>query len=150
MTGATHLYLARSRNRAATAHGIGLEARAAPGYRGERWGLAGDVGWQGTLLTHIRFGEAARSAFQERYPQGTSPEGRRGDPPGEGPVNGWYGATAHRFRVGILATRSLGAGYEVQTGTGGLFSPQRQGIRLGFAHGQVPFYLEASVRRSDR
>lgn len=137
-TGTTQLYLARSRNRAATAHGLGMEVRLAPGRHGDRWGLAADLGWQGTLLTHIRHGEGARETFEERYPDDAAAEG--------GPVDGWYGSTAHRFRIGLLTTGSVSDGVDVQAAVGSLFSLQRQRILIGFAHGQVPAYLETSVR----
>lgn len=137
-TGTAQLYLARGRNRAATIHGFGFEGRVAPGYHGERWSTAADLGWQSTLVSHIRFSGLALDAFDERYPDGAGP--------GEGPVDGWYRGTAHRFRVGFLATRTFDPGLAVQAAVGSLFTLQRQGIRLGFAHGQVPAYLEASVR----
>jgi hypothetical protein len=137
-TGTAQLYLARGRNRAATTHGFGFEARVAPGYHGERWSAAADLGWQSTVVSHIRFSGPAQDSFDERYPDGAGP--------GDGPVDGWYRGTAHRFRVGFLATRTIDPGLAVQAGLGSLFTLQRQGIRLGFAHGQVPAYLEASVR----
>lgn len=137
-TGTTQLYLARSRNRTATAHGLGMEVRLAPGRHGDRWGLAADLGWQGTLITHIRHGEEARETFEERYPDHVTAA--------DGPVDGWYGSTAHRFRIGFLTSRNVSDGLDVQAAAGSLFSLQRQGILLGFAHGQVPAYLEAAVR----
>lgn len=137
-TATAQLYLARSRNRAATAHGFGVEIRVAPGRHGNRWTFAADLGWQGTLLTHIRHGEAARETFEERYPDEAPAEG--------GPVDGWYGSTAHRFRIGVVTLRSVSDELHVQAAVGTLLSLQRQGILIGFAHGQVPAYLEAAVR----
>jgi hypothetical protein len=137
-TGTVQPYLARSRNRAATIHGLGFEIRVAPGYHGERWSAAADLGWQSTLLSHIRLSGVARDTFDDRYPYAADAA--------DHPVDGWYRATAHRLRVGVLATRNFGDGLGVQAGVGSLFTLQRQGIRVGFAHGQVPAYLETSVR----
>lgn len=134
---ASEAYLARGRNRSGTIHGIGLELRSAPGYYGERWGVAADLGWQATLVSHVRHSAEAREAFEDRYADGTSG--------GDGPVDGWYGSTAHRARLGLEATRSLADGASLRVAAGSRFSLQRQGILLGFAHGQVPVYLEASV-----
>lgn len=140
VSGAGQLYLARGRNRAATSHGLGVELRIAPGYHGDGWTAAADLGWQGTLLTHIRHSQAAKEAFEDRYGDGAGPA--------DGPVDGWYGSTAHRLRIGLLTERRISDGVRVRAAIGSLFSLQRQGILLGFAHGQVPAYLEASVRMS--
>jgi hypothetical protein len=140
VSGAGQLYLARGRNRAATSHGLGMELRIAPGYHGDRWTAAADLGWQGTLLTHIRHSRPAKEAFEGRYADGAGPA--------DGPVDGWYGSTAHRLRIGLVTERSVSHGVRVRAAIGSLFSLQRQGILLGFAHGQVPAYLDASIRMS--
>lgn len=129
-------YLARDRNRAGTMHGFGIEARAAPGYHGAGWSVAADVGWQGTLVSHIEHSDLVREAFRDRHP---------GVDHG-GPVDGWYGLTAQRFRFGVMGARKLGDDLSIQLAAGALFSRQRQGLLLSFAHGQVPVYLEASMR----
>jgi hypothetical protein len=134
----SHAFLARGRNRAGTVHGLGLELRAAPGYHADAWSAAADLGWQGTLLSHIEHSEAARESFDERYPDGT--------PGANGPSDGWYRSTAHRLRIGFAGSRRLTRGMTLQVTAGSLFSLQRQGILVGFAHGQVPVYLETSVR----
>jgi hypothetical protein len=133
----TEAYLARGSNRAGTIHGFGLEVRAAPGYHAASWSVAMDMGWQGTLLSHVRHSDAAQEAFDERYPDGFAPA--------EGPLDGWYGSTAHRFRLGMSGGRRLADGLDLRVAAGSRFSMQRQGILLGFAHGQVPVYLETSL-----
>jgi len=137
----SYLFLSRNRNRAGTMHGVGVEVRAQPGYRGERWSAAADLGWQGTLATRITHGTAARDAFEERYP---------GGPPGpenaDGPVDGWYRFPAQRFRFGVTTTRALSDRTDLQLGMGALLSRQRQGLLLSFAHAQVPAYVEAGFR----
>jgi hypothetical protein len=137
----SYVYLSRNRNRAGTMHGIGVEVRAQPGHRGERWSAAADLGWQGTLATRITHGPAARDAFEERYPEGSpSPENA------DGPVDGWYRFPAQRFRVGVTTTRALNDRTDLQLGVGALFNRQRQGLVLSFAHAQVPAYVEAGLR----
>jgi hypothetical protein len=135
-------FLARGRNRAGTVHGLGLEVRAAPGYYGPTWRATADVGWQGTLLSHISHSTHARETFEERYPDGAEDF--------NGPVAGWYGSTSHRFRAGLSGMRTLSDGALLRVGAGSVFSIQNQGILLGFAHGQVPAYLEISLYFSTR
>lgn len=130
-------YLARGTNRAGTIHGIGLELRAAPGYYGTHWNAAADLGWQATLLAHVRHSSDAKGMFDERYPGGDGEFTR--------PTDGWYGSTAHRFRIGLTGARTLSDERRLTFAIGSMFSIQSQGILLGFAHGQVPAYLETSL-----
>ena len=131
-------YLARNSNRAGEALGLGVELRATPGWFGPRWMAALDLGWQGTLLTRIRHSARTRAAFDELHPPGA------GGP--EGPLDGWYGPTGHRFRAGLAGGYRLGGGAALQLALGGLFVLQEQGVLLGFDFAQIPFYLEASLR----
>jgi hypothetical protein len=118
-------------------NGLGLELRATPSRYGSR-GTAGlELGWQSALLTHIRHGEATRETFRNRYP---------GQDEYDGPADGWYGATAHRFRMGLVGVRRLGNHLVLQGAAGTIFSLQRQGIAFGFSHAQVPVYAEALLR----
>lgn len=130
-------YLARNHNRAGTMHGLGLELRAAPGYYGTRWSATLDLGWQGTLLAHVRHSAATRATFQDRYPDGRNRT--------QGPLDGWYSSTAHRFRFGIAGMRTLTSGSVLQVALGGLFALQKQGVLFGFDLGQVPIYFETSM-----
>lgn len=137
VTTTSSVYLARSDNRSGTMHGLGVEVRAAPGYHGELWSVSADLGWQGTLLTHIRHSELVGETFEERHPGAESMDG---------PVDGWYGSTAHRFRIGVAGARRLTDAFSLRLAAGTLFSRQRQGLFVSFAHGQVPAYLEVSAR----
>ncbi len=131
-----NIYNAHDYNRAGVMNGIGFEMRAAPAYDGKHWRKGFDIGWQYTALTHIRHSAEAKDTFKERY---------AGNINGiEGPKNGWYGATASRFRLGFIGARKLGDHLTWQLGLGGLISVQRQGIWLGFSHAQVPFYLQST------
>ncbi len=51
-----------------------------PSHYGAHWTTGLDLGWQSTLLTHIRHGEATKETFRDRYPQVDY----------SGPVDGWY------------------------------------------------------------
>jgi hypothetical protein len=130
-------YLAQVHNRAARMNGLGLELRATPSHYGFRWTVGLDLGWQSTLLTHIRHGEATRQTFRNRYP---------GRDQYDGPADGWYGATAHRFRIGLVGARRLGNHLAMQLAAGSSLSLQQQGIAFGFSHAQVPVYAEALLR----
>jgi hypothetical protein len=130
-------YLAQVHNRAARMRGLGLELRATPSHYGSRWTTGLDLGWQSTLLTHIRHGEATRETFRNRYP---------GQVEYDGPADGWYGAAAHRFRVGLVGARRLGNHLAMQLAAGSIFSLQQQGVAFGFSHAQVPVYAEALLR----
>jgi hypothetical protein len=133
----TNLYLAHSDNRAGEMHGLGGELRIAPMHFGETWAKGVDVGWQYTALTHIKHSEETKDAFNDRYPSGENGI--------YGPIDGWYRATASRFRLGFVGSRNVGDHWGIQIGIGALLSVQKQGILLGFSHAQVPFYLESTI-----
>ena len=114
-----------------------LELRASPGYHVGRWNAALDLGWQATLLTHIRHSAEARATFEDRYPIGLAGS--------TGPVDGWYGSTARRVRIGIKGTRALRPGMSLQVAAGSLFALQKHGILFSFDLGQVPSYLETTL-----
>jgi hypothetical protein len=128
-------YYARNQNEAGTMDGLGLELRLMPLHRGNRWTNGVDLGWQGTLLTHIRHSNRVWNTFQERYPGVANSNF-------PGPIDGWYGATVQRFRLGYSVGRRLGQYVNWQFSAGSLVSLQQQGILLSFAHGQIPLYLE--------
>lgn len=134
-------YYARNDNRTGTMNGLGLEVRAQPGYHGSRWAVAADIGWQTTVLAHIEHSDLVGETFEDRYLDGTSPA----DAP-DGPRDGWYGATAGRIRLGVSGGRVISEDLSFRIAAGSLFSLQRQGLFLSFAHAQVPVYLETSVK----
>lgn len=131
-------YYVRNQNRAGTMDGYGLEVRLLPTHRGRHWTNGLDLGWQTTLLTHIRHAEAAQHTFEDRYPIGTA--GGMG-----GPADGWYSTTAQRFRLGFVGRGRMSERVGWQIGFGSQFVVQRQAILLSFAHGQVPFYAETGI-----
>ena len=131
-------YYARNQNRAGTLDGYGLEVRLLPTHRGRHWRSGFDLGWQSTLLTHVRHAEAARATFQDRYPAGTTGGT-------DGPANGWYRLTAQRFRLGFLGAGRVSERVGWQVSIGSQFVLQRQGVGLSFAHGQVPVYAETGI-----
>lgn len=131
-------YYARNQNRAGTLDGYGLDVRLLPTHQGRHWTSGFDLGWQETLLTHIRHAEAAQATFQDRYVAGTTGGT-------SGPVDGWYGLTAQRFRLGFVGSGRVSERVGWQVGLGSQFVFQRQGVLLSFAHGQVPVYAETGI-----
>ncbi len=134
----SNIYLAHDHNRAGIIDGLGFELRATPAYYGKKWAKGFDAGWQYTLLTHIKHSEEAKKTFDERYPDGTNGV--------QGPKDGWYASTASRFRVGLTGATSISNYVTLQFSGGSLFAIQKQGILLGFAHAQVPAYIDVSCR----
>lgn len=135
---ASNIYLAHDHNRAGTMTGLGFELRATPAYYGKKWAKGFDAGWQYTLLTHIKHSEETKKTFDERYPTGINGV--------QGPKDGWYASTASRFRIGLTGATSISKAVTLQLSGGSLFSIQKQGILLGFAHAQVPAYIDISCR----
>src|SRR5690606_157576 len=133
----TNLYLAHHTNRAGKMNGLGSELRVTPMHFGNIWAKGLDIGWQHTFLTHFEHSKEAKDTFKDRYPAGENGI--------EGPRDGWYGATALRFRLGFSGSRKLGNVLRLQVGIGALLSLQKQRILLGFSHAQVPFYLESTL-----
>lgn len=131
------LYLAHDNNRAGVMNGLGIELHSTTLHFGEKWTKGFELGWQYTGLTHISHSIETKDTFGDRYPEGT-----RGL---KGPKDGWYKATASRFRVGVVAAKQLDDHWGIQVGIGSLLSIQKQGILLGFSHAQVPVYLESTV-----
>lgn len=131
-------YFLHTAGRASTADGVGLELRAAPGYLARRWSLTLDLGYQATLLAYLRHTALIEDAYGDRYPAGT-------DGAFTAPVDGWYGLTAQRLRMGLRGGVRFGDHVDVRLALGSLFSVQRQGVFFGFNMGQVPLYAEAGV-----
>lgn len=131
------IYLAHDRNRAGIMNGLGFDFRVLPAYYGKKWVKGLDLGWQYTLLTHIRHSAEAKETFSERYPAHINGLA--------GPKDGWYGATANRFRIGFAGRRALGSHLSFQFSAGSLLAVQKQGIVMSFSHAQVPIYLESGL-----
>lgn len=134
---AANLYLAHDNNRAGEMNGLGSELRVTPMHLGNTWAKGFDIGWQYTAFTHIKHSEETKDTFNDLYPAGENEI--------DGPRDGWYRATASRFRLGFAGSRKLGKHWRLQLGIGTLLSIQKQGILLGFSHAQVPAYLESSI-----
>jgi hypothetical protein len=126
-------YVSRATDQAGSITGGGVELRGMPLHYGARWTTGIDLGWQATIFSYVTHSQITRRTFQDRYPTET------------GPVNGWYRLTAQRFRLGFLAGRRINRRAAVQFNVGSLFSIQRQGILLGFAHAQFPLYAETHL-----
>jgi hypothetical protein len=122
-------------NRAGVLNGLGFDLRASPVNNSKKWIKGFDLGWQYTLFTHIKHSKKTTDTFEDRYPENSKKM--------EGPKSGWYGATANRFRLGFVASKVIGTHLHFQLGLGSLISVQKQGIAIGFAHAQFPFYLES-------
>ncbi|HEX7123747.1 MAG TPA: hypothetical protein VF178_15325 [Gemmatimonadaceae bacterium] len=132
-------FVARNSNEAGRMVGVGVAVRATAGKRGSQsyWGI--DLGWQGTLATHIRHSPFARATFADRYPPGVAGDSL--------PRDGWYRLPAQRYRAGVLLARRIGEhGGGIQLALGTTFVPQKQGQLIAFDLGQLPFYLEPVVR----
>ncbi len=132
------VYLVHNRNRAGEIYGLGFEIRANPGYYRPNWNWSLDLGWQNTFASYITHSEETRFTFEDRYPDGVE-----GIP---GPRDGWYGATANRFRVGFLGARHFSEKVSFAVALGTLFATQRQGLLFSFDFAQLPVYLETTVR----
>lgn len=132
-----NLYLAHDDNRAAVMNGLGVELRSSTLHFGEKWTKGFELGWQYTGLTHIRHSEETKETFGDRYPDGETGI--------DGPKDGWYRATASRFRLGFVGSKNIHDQWNWQFGIGTLLSIQNQGILLGFSHAQVPFYFESTI-----
>ncbi len=130
--------VARARNDAVTLYGLGLELRCQPGYSAGSWLWALDLGWQGTLLTHVEHSDLSRRTFDDRYPPGVAGI--------EGPRDGWYRSTATRFRFGLSTARVFGGRWSGAVSVGTLFALQDQGAYFAFNLAQIPLYLEVSTR----
>jgi hypothetical protein len=127
------LYFVHSQNRAGIMNGLGTDLRTAILHQGNTWVKGIEAGWQYTAFTHIKHSAQTKETFRERYPPGNNTANE--------PVDGWYGATASRFRLGFTGSKKLSNHLSVQTSLGSLVSVQKQGIFLGFSHAQVPFYF---------
>lgn len=132
-----NFYLAHDDNRAAVMNGLGIELRSSTLHFGEKWTKGFEFGWQYTGLAHIRHSKETKKTFDDRYPDG--------DTGFHGPKNGWYRATASRFRLGFVGSKMLNEHWGIQVGIGTLLSIQKQGIRLGFSHAQVPAYIKSTI-----
>lgn len=130
-------YLAHDHNRAGAMNGIGTEFRIVPLHRGKKWFKGIDIGWQHTAFTHIKHSEEAKETFQERYTEDFQNV--------NGLKDGWYASTANRFRIGFLGAMKIKQ-YTITASAGGLWILQRQGIAFGFAHAQIPFYIETGLQ----
>jgi hypothetical protein len=131
-------FAARARNDAGLLYGIGLELRCQPGYSRASWLWALDLGWQSTMLTHVRHSDLARRTFDDRYPPGVTGV--------QGPRDGWYRFTATRFRIGLSSAHAFGERWSGALALGTLFALQEQGAYFAFDLAQIPFYLEVSSR----
>ncbi len=132
------IYTAHDRNDTGELYGLGMEVRAVPGYGGARWQAGLDLGWQGTLLTHVRSSDLVSRTFGDRYPPGAGGIA--------GPHDGWYGSTAHRFRLGLRAAWAVNDRLAFSLGLGALAAYQRQGVLVSFDLAQIPFYVDSGVR----
>jgi hypothetical protein len=132
-----NIYNAHDHNRAGVMDGLGFELRASPVHYDKKWIKGFDIGWQYTVLTHIKNSAEAKDTFYDRYPENISGI--------QEPKDGWYSSTTTRVRLGFVASRKLGDNLHLQVGAGSLISTQKQGILMGSSYAQFPFYLESML-----
>jgi hypothetical protein len=130
------IYYAHQSDRAGVMSGLGFELGVNPFWYGKRWTKAFEIAWQQTSLTHIRHSSATLSTFDDRYTMPNTTYAK----------NGWYHATANRFKFGFTTAKNLKNNLAFQFSFGSLIALQKQHILLGFAHAQVPLYLHGMIR----
>lgn len=130
-------YLVHNSNRAGAISGLGVELRANPGYYGENWIAALDLGWQCTVASHIKNSAETKSTFEDRYSEGVTGIG--------GPKDGWYGLTANRFRIGFMGSHPFSDKFALNIALGTLFAYQKQGLFASFDFAQLPVYFESTM-----
>ena len=125
-------YVAHNQNHAGSLTGLGFELRGTIITSDNKWNKGIEGGWQYTALTHIKHSSATRETYNDRYPD---------DSVTAAPVDGWYAATASRFRLGFVLSKRLNTAMRVQFSIGSLLAIQKQKVALGFPYAQVPFYF---------
>lgn len=131
----TSIYNVHNKDRLGVMDGLGFEIRPSIFHYGSNWTHGIDFGWQHTALLHISQSEEVKDTYNERYPDGVSGL--------TGPTDGWFGSTANRFRLGYVTSTRIDPHFRLQLEIGSLISLQKQGIVIGFSHGQVPLYFES-------
>jgi hypothetical protein len=130
------IFYVQNTDRAATYRGIGFEAGGVIYHFGKKWTNGIELNFQNTTFTHFKFSKYAKETFNDRY---TSPNGQE-------PIDGWYSSTTMRFKMGYITARQFNEHLGLQFAVGSSFIKQKQSILLGFAHAQVPFYIESVLR----
>jgi hypothetical protein len=105
----------------------------APGWYGDRWHLAADIGWRAALVTWVKHSSVVRDLYGDR--------GGLHDP-AEGPETGPFALSSQRTHLGLRGGwgKTKGLGF---VGRAGLdISPQAQGIVGAAPIFPLPFYVE--------
>jgi hypothetical protein len=133
----SEIFLAQQQSRTGLMHGIGMEFRALPSYYGKKGSKGLDIGWQYTLLAHIKHSSKTHNTFEDRYLENEIGK--------KGPRDGWYRSTVNRFRIGYVSSRKFNSRILFTIVGGILISVQNQGILMGFSHAQFPFYFQSGL-----
>lgn len=132
-------FIAHNKNRAGAMNGFGFELKGAAITTDKKWNKGVEAGWQFTAFTHIRHAKATKGMYREIYPE---------EDLINGPVNGWYGATASRIRLGFITQTRLGPAMRLNLSAGTLIAIQKQKILLAFPYAQVPVYFNTQITYS--
>jgi hypothetical protein len=130
-TGLTHAADASGEQLAWTA-----EVTLRPGAYAATRQLSLDLGWRGSLATHIHHSDAVAALYDDRYPDGGGS--------GEGPIDGWYALPAGELHLGLtggIRGRHLGAALRA----GLAWTPQRGGGLMNGMLGVIPMYGTSEV-----
>lgn len=130
-------FISHHKNRAGNMTGLGFELGAAMYTSGKKWNKGFEMGWQYNAATHITHSAVTKEKYANRYPGDSTHL--------KGPVNGWYGGTGNRLRLGFIIQKKLSRALTWQLNVGTLLILQKQGVALGFPFAQVPAYCNSQL-----
>lgn len=136
----TAIYFATNKNVNGNFVAWGLEFDFQPGYFKEKWFISLNLSWKQTLMTHIKHSQYARSAFEDRYPEGISLESTI-----NGPRDGWYRTPAQHWKTGLIAGYRISKSVTLYGGGGIDYTPNEQGFFMFADVGVIPFYGQIGV-----
>jgi len=111
--------------------GFGLASALQPGWFAQNWSAGLDLRYRVMLATHISHSDSVKALFGDR------PEGAI-----QGPRDGWFGMTAHRFQGGMAGAKRWDR-FSLSARGGIDYGPRLTGLMGSQPVDSLPFYIEA-------
>jgi hypothetical protein len=124
-----HTGLARASDVTGVQLGWVVDLGASPGWYRANAHVAADLGWRGSVATHLHHSDTVRALFDDRYPGSGA----------AGPRDGWYALGAHGARFGARAGGAVGP-VGIGGAAGFAWTRQRGGLVGNGMLGEIPFY----------
>jgi hypothetical protein len=116
------------------------ELNLRPGYYDRRGSFSAHLGYRTSIVTWVKHSELVKATFDNRYMPGSNADLKNDEP-----IDGGYGFSSHRLRIGVDGGVQAAERVGFYFGAGYQWVPQPRGIFYNPKVGAWPFYADVGM-----